>query len=141
MLQIDLAYWYIFFISFTLYPAYSWVGRGNVVLRHSVFNLSPNFQGIACWVVESKAALCLVTRANKLKYKSTIIPWVGIKPWTVTYNRIIVPSTGSRRHLISFFYLSIFLFVIVCSIIYLSYLKVKVNVLHVFISFNIGSGR
>ena len=35
-------------MSFTLYPAYSRVGRGNLVLRHSVPHFPPNFGGMAC---------------------------------------------------------------------------------------------
>ena len=37
-----------FFLSFKLYPAHSRVGRGNVVLRHSVPQFLPNSRGIAC---------------------------------------------------------------------------------------------
>ena len=33
-------------ISFTLYPAHSRVGRGNLVLRHTVPHFPPNFGGI-----------------------------------------------------------------------------------------------
>ena len=35
-------------ISFTLYPAHSRVGRGNLVLRHSVPHCLPDSGGIAC---------------------------------------------------------------------------------------------
>ena len=56
-------------ISFTLYPAHSRVGRRNLVLRHSVPHFPPSFGGIACWVAELNAALCLDTRAKKWKYK------------------------------------------------------------------------
>ena len=45
------------------------VGRGNLVLRHSVLHFSPSSGGIACWVAELKAALCLEARAKKWKYK------------------------------------------------------------------------
>ena len=43
-----------YYISFrvTLYPAYSWLGRGNLVLRHSVLHFPPNFKDIARWVAE-----------------------------------------------------------------------------------------
>ena len=58
-----------FFISFTLYPAHSRVDWGNLVLRHSVPHFPPNSGGIACWVAELNAALCLDTRAKKWKYK------------------------------------------------------------------------
>ena len=34
-----------FFFIFTLYPVYSRVGRGNLVLRHSVFHFQLNFRG------------------------------------------------------------------------------------------------
>ena len=56
-----------FFFFFTLYLACSNVGRGSLVLRHSVFHCPPN-GGIACWVAEPNAALCLDTRTKKLKY-------------------------------------------------------------------------
>ena len=35
-------------ISFTRYPAHSRVGRGNLVLGHSVPHFTPNLGGIAC---------------------------------------------------------------------------------------------
>ena len=35
-------------ISFTLYPAHGRVGRGNLVLRHSVPNFPMNSGGIKC---------------------------------------------------------------------------------------------
>ena len=56
-------------ISFTLYPAHSRVGRGNLVLRDSVPHFLPNSGAIACCVVELNAALSLDTRAKKWKYK------------------------------------------------------------------------
>ena len=37
-----------FFFSFTLYPTHSRVGRGNLVLRHSVPQFPPISGGIAC---------------------------------------------------------------------------------------------
>ena len=59
----------IIIISFTLYPAHGSVGRGNLVLRHSVPHFLPNSGGIACWVAELNAALNFDTRAKKWKYK------------------------------------------------------------------------
>ena len=41
----------IYLISFTLYPAYSRVGRGNLVLRNSVPHFLPNSGGFACRVI------------------------------------------------------------------------------------------
>ena len=55
-------------VSFTLYPAHSRVGRGNLVLRHSVSHFLPNSGDIACCVAELNAALNLDTRAKKWKY-------------------------------------------------------------------------
>ena len=43
---------YSIFFSFTLYPANSRVGWGNLVLRHSVPHFLPNSRGIAYWVAE-----------------------------------------------------------------------------------------
>ena len=56
-------------ISFTLHPIHSRVGRGNLLLRHSVPHFLPNSGGIACLVAELNAALCLDTRAKKWEYK------------------------------------------------------------------------
>ena len=36
------------YVSFTLYSAHSRVGRGNLVVRHSVSHFLPNSGGIAC---------------------------------------------------------------------------------------------
>ena len=41
-------YEYVCAISFTLCPVHSRVGRGSVVLRHSVPHFLPNSGGIAC---------------------------------------------------------------------------------------------
>ena len=60
---------YFIKISFTLYPAHSRVGIGNLVLRRSVTHLLPNSGGIACRVAELNAALYLDTKAKKWKYK------------------------------------------------------------------------
>ena len=60
---------YIIYFSFILYPAHSRVGRGNLELRHSAPHFLSNSGGIACWVAELKAALCLDTWAKKWKYK------------------------------------------------------------------------
>ena len=47
---------FIYFFSFTLYPAHSRVGRGYIVLRHPVHHFPPNSRGIACWVADLNAA-------------------------------------------------------------------------------------
>ena len=52
-----------------LYPAHSRIGRGNLVLRHTVSHFPLSSGGIAWWVAELNAALCLDTRAKKWKYK------------------------------------------------------------------------
>ena len=54
----------IIFFNFMLYPAHSRVGRGNLVLRHSVPHFSPSSGGIACCVAELNPALS-DTRAKK----------------------------------------------------------------------------
>ena len=46
-----------------MYPAYSRVGRGNLVLRHSIPHFPTIFLGIVCWVEELNAALYLYTLA------------------------------------------------------------------------------
>ena len=58
-----------------LYPTYSSVGRG-LVLRLSVLHSPPNPRGIACWLSELNAALCLDTRANKRKHKFKYVIYV-----------------------------------------------------------------
>ena len=55
-------------VSFTLYPIHNRVGRGNLVLRHSVTHFLLNSGGIAYWVAELNAAFNLDTRAKKWKY-------------------------------------------------------------------------
>ena len=70
------------FISFTLYPAHSRVGRGNLVLRHSIPPFLPNFGGIACWVAQLNAALCLDTRTKKWKDNIISFSRTGIEPTT-----------------------------------------------------------
>ena len=55
----------IFFYTFTLYPAHSNVGRGNLVLRHFVPHLLPNSGGIACRVTELNTAHRPYIRAKK----------------------------------------------------------------------------
>ena len=47
----------IVFVTFTLYPAYSRVDRGKLVLRHSVPHLPPNSGSIACLVAELNVTL------------------------------------------------------------------------------------
>ena len=58
-----------FYISFTLYPAHSWVDRGNLVLKQSVPHFPPNPEGIVC-----------------------SFPRMGIEPITIRdYNHTLVP--------------------------------------------------
>ena len=45
------------------------VGRGNLVLRHSVSHFPMVSGGIVCWVAELNAAFCFNTRAKKWKKK------------------------------------------------------------------------
>ena len=49
--------------------AHNRVGTGNLVLKHSAPHFLAYSGGIAYGVVELNAALCLDTRAKKLKYK------------------------------------------------------------------------
>ena len=60
------------FFSFTLYPDYSRISRGNLAqgkIRSPNRTVS-SYRDITCWVTEHNAALCLVTRANKWKMDS-----------------------------------------------------------------------
>ena len=54
--------------NFTMYPTHSGVGRGNLVLTHSVPQFPPNFIVFACWVVEINALLCHDIRTKIWKY-------------------------------------------------------------------------
>ena len=57
-----------FFISFTLYPAYSRIAIENLVVRHIVPHILSDFRDIACWAAELKVAFCLHTRALPLRH-------------------------------------------------------------------------
>ena len=68
---IKLSMWTSYLIL-TLYPAHSKVGKGNLVLRHSVPHVPPHSGGIACSVAELNALLCLDTRKINLnKYSNS----------------------------------------------------------------------
>ena len=66
-------------ISFTLYPAHNIVGRGNLVLRHTVPHFLQNSGGIACWVAELNAAL-----------------WM--KNGNINLSKYFISSSGDRTH-------------------------------------------
>ena len=95
-------------ISFTLYPAHSRVGRGNLVSRHSVPHFLPNSEGIACWVAERNAVLWLDTRAKKRKYKFKqvfhLLEW-GLNPQPVDLQSHFVPLRHDWAQLGLLFYL------------------------------------
>ena len=57
--------------NFTLYPAHWRVGRGNLVLRHSVPHFLPYSGGIACWVAELNAAPFLLLSKRQNRNNST----------------------------------------------------------------------
>ena len=50
--------------SFTLYPAHSRIGRGTIVLRHSVPHSPPNSGGISCKVAGLDTAQTERRKAN-----------------------------------------------------------------------------
>ena len=54
---------YLFF-SFTLYPAYSRVGREIIVLRHSVNHFPPHFRSVSCWDFKQKLIKHVVNRCK-----------------------------------------------------------------------------
>ena len=68
---------------FTLFPAHSWVVRGNLVLRHTVTHYPPNSAGIACWLAELNGALYLDTKAKK---------------WKCKLSKYFISSRGDRTH-------------------------------------------
>ena len=74
---------YIYFFNFKLYPAHSRVGRGNLVLWHSVPLFLPNSGGIACWVAQLNAALCLDTS------------W---RNGNINLSKYFISSSGDRTH-------------------------------------------
>ena len=58
----------LLFFCLYFHTNHSRVGRGKLVLRHSVLHFLLNSGGIACWVAELKAALSHETKAKKWKY-------------------------------------------------------------------------
>ena len=70
----------LFCFSYTQYPAYSRVGRRNLVLRHAVPHFASNFQDIACWVAKLRFFL-LPEQGNK----NNLLLRVVIKPTTVAF--------------------------------------------------------
>ena len=71
------------YISFTLYPAHSRVGRGNLVLRHSVPQFPPNSGGIACWA-----------ELNNTRFASTPEGRNG----NIHLSKYFISSRGDRTH-------------------------------------------
>ena len=53
-------------------PAYSWVGKGNLVLRYSVPHFPPNFSALCVEWQNSIPGYCLVASSKKLKYSIVI---------------------------------------------------------------------
>ena len=83
-----------FFISFTLYLAHSRVGRGNLVLRHSVPHFLPNSGGIASWVTELNSSTP-ERRNGKINLSKYFISSSG----DPTHNKSVLQSHFvSQRH-------------------------------------------
>ena len=68
-------------ISFTLYPAHR-VGRGNLVLRHSVPHFPPNSGGIDCWWKSMPRFSSTPERRNG----------------NINVNKYFIFSSGNRTH-------------------------------------------
>ena len=66
-LRRNFAIFLFIFFSFTLYLAHSRVGRGTLVLGHSVLHFPPISGDIACWVAELNAALSPRHQSEKIK--------------------------------------------------------------------------
>ena len=72
--------------NFTLYPAHSRVGRGNLVLSHSVPHFLPNSGGIA-WQIGKFWRLSHVTRVLEWESNPQSVTFVALRrdsPLTVT---------------------------------------------------------
>ena len=60
------SFYFIYLHIFTLYPAHSRVGRGNLMLRHFVPHFLPNSGSIACWVTELNTQCFFFKFSSKL---------------------------------------------------------------------------
>ena len=107
-----------------LYPAHIRVGRVNIVLRHSVPHFSPNSWGIARWVAELNAALCLDARArneNICKFKSIFhfLEW-GTNPQPVMLHSTTVTHLCLCATTGLFTILCTILYYIMCTVYYIT---------------------
>ena len=94
----------IFFISFTLYPAYSMVSRGNLVLRHSVPNFPSNFSRhcVLSGKTQHRTFALVATRRNETIIHS--LDWES-NPQPPRCSHILVPlrydGLNIKKHLIT----------------------------------------
>ena len=76
-------------IIFTLYPAHSTVGRGNLVLRYSVPHFPPSSGDIACWRnLTLRFALTPERRNENINENKYLISSSGDRP----YNQTVLQS-------------------------------------------------
>ena len=94
------------FISSTLYPTYSNIDRGNLVLRHSVPMYRRFFRGIASWVAQLNAGVLPWRQSEEMKIlrHNNLFLRMGIEPTTVA---LTVTPSCSCATLASIFYNSV----------------------------------
>ena len=94
--------YYLF--SFTLYPVYRRVSRGNLVLRYSVLHFPPHFRGTECWVAELNAAFLAWNQSEEIKMliSNNSFPLCGDRnPQPSRYNYTLTPLNilwGKKRN-------------------------------------------
>ena len=93
---------YIFFFSFTLYPAYSKVGRGSLVSRHS----APHYEGE--WRNSRVRALIRYQSEEKWTYEIFHFPRPGIEPTTWFYSQTFVHTSVWLYWIVKYFFLFLY---------------------------------
>ena len=85
-------------VRFTLHPAHSTVGRGNLVLRHSVPHFLPNSLGIACWQNSTPRFPSTPERRNgNINLNKHFISSSGVEPTTSrSYSHTLCPCATTH---------------------------------------------
>ena len=97
-----------FFILSRLFPL-SRVGRGTLMLRHSVSLFPLNFQDIVCWVAELHSAFCLSKRIYESNL-NTIISSIGDRTHNFHLNNQNYQVMDNRLILLKVKYVPILLY-------------------------------
>ena len=87
-----------------LHAVWCSVGRGNLVLRHSVSHFPSSSGGITCWVAELNVALCLDIRVKiwkyKCKYKVHFLEWGSHPQQRRFYSHTLCPWATTDLYLL-----------------------------------------